>query len=197
MEIRLMDIGELNPAEYNPRRDLQPGDREYEKIARSVEEFGYVEPVVWNKRTGNLVGGHQRLKVLKDRGHTQIEATVIDISEHDEKILNVALNRITGRWDIEKLTDLLTELQELGGLESTGFEEWEPDALKTEYDHIGDLLTDDFSDAGKTESDTFVITFTFPAEEEEAVRKYVENTPNSKTELAAAVIGKVKGVSEE
>jgi hypothetical protein len=59
----------LNPAAYNPRKDLKPGDKEYEKLRRSIEEFGYVEPVIWNKTTGNIVGGHQRLKVLLDLGH--------------------------------------------------------------------------------------------------------------------------------
>jgi len=58
----------LNPAAYNPRRDLKPGDKDYEKLKRSIEEFGFVEPVVWNRRTGFVVGGHQRLKVLLDMG---------------------------------------------------------------------------------------------------------------------------------
>jgi len=55
-------------ADYNPRKDLKPGDKEYEKLKRSLEQFGYVEPVIWNKTTGCIVGGHQRLKVLMDMG---------------------------------------------------------------------------------------------------------------------------------
>ena len=59
-----MNISKLNPAEYNPRKNLQPGDAEYEKLKRSMEQFGYVEPVVWNKTTGRVIGGHQRLRFL-------------------------------------------------------------------------------------------------------------------------------------
>jgi len=65
MEIIKIPITKINPAPYNQRLDLQPGDVEYEKIKRSITEFDLVEPLVWNKQTGNLVGGHQRLKVLK------------------------------------------------------------------------------------------------------------------------------------
>ena len=68
MLIEKVSSSKLNPAAYNPRRDLKPGDKDYEKLKRSISEFGYVEPVIWNKTTGNVVGGHQRLKVLRGRG---------------------------------------------------------------------------------------------------------------------------------
>ena len=71
MEIRRVPVSKLNPAAYNPRKDLQPGDAEYQKLARSLEQFGCVEPVVWNERTGNVVGGHQRLKILLAAGLRQ------------------------------------------------------------------------------------------------------------------------------
>lgn len=70
---------EMLPAEYNPRKDLKPGDEEYEKLKRSIEEFGYVEPVIWNKTTGRVVGGHQRLKVLIDLGITEVDCVVVEI----------------------------------------------------------------------------------------------------------------------
>lgn len=63
MEIERRKVDELKAAEYNPRKDLRPGDAEYEKLKRSIQEFGYVEPVIWNKRTGTVVGGHQRLRL--------------------------------------------------------------------------------------------------------------------------------------
>lgn len=66
--IEKVNITKLNPAEYNPRKDLKPGDKEYDKLKRSIEEFGYVEPIIWNNRTGRIVGGHQRLKVLVESG---------------------------------------------------------------------------------------------------------------------------------
>ena len=83
MEIRKVKVSDLRPAEYNPRQDLKPGDREYEKIARSIDEFGYVEPIVWNETTGNIVGGHQRLKILIERGETEVEVSVVRLNEHD------------------------------------------------------------------------------------------------------------------
>ena len=81
MKIEKIHISKLNPAEYNPRKDLQPGDAEYEKLKRSMEQFGYVEPVVWNKTTGRVIGGHQRLKVLVDLGLKEVDCVVIELSE--------------------------------------------------------------------------------------------------------------------
>ena len=196
MEIRKVKVSDLRPAEYNPRQDLKPGDREYEKIARSIDEFGYVEPIVWNETTGNIVGGHQRLKILIERGETEVEVSVVRLNEHDEKVLNVALNKITGRWDTGKLTNLLKELQAEGAMEVTGFEDWELDALSMQYDHIDDLLNEDFSEfAAKEPKDTFTMTFTLPEDVKTAVQEYIETTPNAKAELATAIINKVKGVS--
>mgnify|MGYP000618138885 CR=1 FL=1 len=63
MLIEKKNVAELLPADYNPRKDLKPGDKEYEKLKRSIEQFGYVEPVIWNATTSRVVGGHQRLKV--------------------------------------------------------------------------------------------------------------------------------------
>ena len=111
MEIVRKSIGELKPAPYNPRKDIQPGDSEYEKLRRSLEEFGYVEPVIWNERTGYVVGGHQRLKVLRELGETEIDCVVVDLPEAQEKALNIALNKISNDWDDEKLTALLEELR--------------------------------------------------------------------------------------
>jgi len=122
MEIVRKKIEDLNPAEYNPRKDLKPGDKEYEKLKRSIQEFDHVLPVVWNKKTGNLVGGHQTLKVLKDLGRKEVDVSVVNLSKTKEKVLNVALNEITGDWDYPKLGALMREL----GLEEdrilTGFD---------------------------------------------------------------------------
>ena len=122
MVIRKIPIEKLNPAAYNPRKDLQPGDPEYEKLKRSMQEFGYVEPIVWNKRTGNIVGGHQRYKVLLDMGMREVDCVVVDLDDAKEKALNLALNKIQGDWDYLKLKDLLQEL-DTGefDIELTGF----------------------------------------------------------------------------
>ncbi len=111
MVIQTLPVGKLVPADYNPRKDLKPGDPEYEKLKRSLLEFGYVEPVIWNKTTSHIVGGHQRLKVLIDTGVTEVECVIVEMSEEKEKALNVALNKISGEWDKEKLSLLISDLQ--------------------------------------------------------------------------------------
>lgn len=174
---------------------LAAGDAEYQKLRRSIETFGYIEPIIWNERTGNVVGGHQRLKVLLEKGAEDIEAVVVDLDEKDEKILNVLLNKVKGRWDIGKLADLLQQLDEAGEMEATGFEEWELQSLLMQYDHIKDLMEEDFSgySDGK-ERDTFTMTFSLPAGARETVEQYIQQTENAKTELATAIINRVKGV---
>ena len=101
-------VEQLNEAAYNPRIPLEPGMPEWEKLRNSIVQFGNVEPIVWNKRTGNVVGGHQRLKVLKSLGYEAVPCSIVDLSEEDEKLLNVALNKIKGQWDYEKLEELLS-----------------------------------------------------------------------------------------
>ena len=195
MEIRTLKASQLKAAAYNPRKDLQPDDAEYKKLRRSIEEFGYIEPIIWNERTGNVVGGHQRLKVLLEQGTEDIECVVVDLDDHDEKILNVLLNKVKGRWDIGKLADLLQELDEAGGMEVTGFEDWDLQSLLMQYDHIKDLMEEDFSgySDGK-ERNTFTMTFSLPAGARETVEDYMKKTDNAKAELATAIINKVKGV---
>lgn len=193
VEIRTLKAEQLKAAGYNPRKDLQPEDAEYQKLRRSIEEFGYVEPIIWNERTGNVVGGHQRLKILLEKGIEDIECVVVNLDEKDEKILNVLLNKVKGRWDIGKLADLLQELDEAGAMELTGFEDWELQSLLMQYDHIKDLMEEDFSDySAEKERSTFVMTFSLPAGARETVESYMQKTENAKVELATAIINKVK-----
>lgn len=107
--IRRMALAEVTPADYNPRKALRPGDREYEQIKASLGKFGLVEPLIWNRRTKRLVGGHQRLAILLSEGETETDVSVVDLDEAQEKALNVALNR-TGLWDFDSLPGLLEEL---------------------------------------------------------------------------------------
>lgn len=123
MNIEKISVGELKAASYNPRKDLKPGDAEYEKLKRSIQEFGYVEPVIWNKRTGTVVGGHQRLKVMKDLGYEEVDCVVVDLDEQKEKALNIALNKISGEWDEGLLASLLKDLDNNGyDITFTGFD---------------------------------------------------------------------------
>lgn len=142
MVIEKKNTKDLLPAEYNPRKDLKPGDAEYEKLKRSITEFGYVEPVIWNKTTGRVVGGHQRLKVLMDMSITEVECVVVELSEEKEKALNIALNKISGEWDKDKLALLITDLQGTDfDVSLTGFEPAEIDDLFK--DSVKDGLKDD------------------------------------------------------
>jgi len=84
-----MDIAGLKPAPYNPRRI---SDEAMAGLTKSLERFGYVEPVVWNKRSGYVVGGHQRLEVLKKSKVKREHVVVVDLSPTDEKALNITLN---------------------------------------------------------------------------------------------------------
>ena len=130
MVIEKKNTADLLPADYNPRKDLKPGDPEYEKLKRSLEQFGYVEPVIWNKATGRVVGGHQRLKVLIDMGITEVECVVVDLPDDKEKALNIALNKISGDWDKDKLAVLIADLQGTAfDVSLTGFDAAEIDDL--------------------------------------------------------------------
>ncbi|HZJ98397.1 MAG TPA: ParB N-terminal domain-containing protein, partial [Tissierellaceae bacterium] len=144
MIIEKIKIEELNPAKYNPRKDLKAGDPEYEKLKKSIETFGYVEPIIWNKGTGNIVGGHQRLKVLIDQGQTEVDCVVVDMDESEEKALNVALNKVSGDWDLPKLADLIEQLDEdMFDISLTGFDMAEVDDLFSKV-HDKEIEEDDF-----------------------------------------------------
>ena len=148
------NTADLLPADYNPRKDLKPGDEEYEKLKRSIEQFGYVEPVIWNKTTGRVVGGHQRLKVLMDMGLSEVDCVVVEMDEDKEKALNIALNKISGDWDKDKLALLIADLQGADfDVSLTGFEPAEIDDLfkDTLKDGVKD---DDFDVSAELEKPT-------------------------------------------
>lgn len=129
MELKKVFISELSPAEYNPRKDLRPGDPEFESIRKSIEEYGYADPIIINADY-TVIGGHQRLKVLKELGFTSIDAIVLDIDKTKEKGLNLALNKISGSWDMEKLSKVMEDLRlEEYDLSLTGFSQKEIDDL--------------------------------------------------------------------
>ncbi|MRJ47090.1 site-specific DNA-methyltransferase [Fundicoccus ignavus] len=159
MQIKKKKITDLIPADYNPRKDLQPGDPEYEKLKRSVETFGYVEPIIWNEQTGRIVGGHQRLKVMEHLGFKEIECVAINIDEDQEKALNVALNKISGSWNEDKLMSLITDLEGSDfDVSLTGFDVAELDELfkatltegveDDDFDVDEELLKSSFSKLG-------------------------------------------------
>ncbi|MDY6077486.1 DNA methyltransferase [Mobiluncus sp.] len=156
MLIKQLPIGELKPAEYNPRKDLTPGDPEYDRLKRSLTEFGYVEPVIFNQTTGRVVGGHQRLKVLADLGNEAVDCVVVELDETREKALNVALNKISGEWDENKLALLIADLDASDfDAELTGFDDDEIAQLIGSLDE-GDIEDDDFDLTAALEATSFV-----------------------------------------
>ena len=157
MTIKRMPVTMLKPAKYNPRKDLKPGDPAYEKIKRSLHDFGYVDPVIWNEVTGNIVGGHQRYKVLTAEGATEIDCVVVHIEDpNDEKALNIALNKAVGEWEPKALADLLSDLQLAGyDVGATGFDAAEVADLFSNV-HNKDVKEDDFDVDAAAEADAFV-----------------------------------------
>ena len=148
-------VTDLVPADYNPRKALKPGDAEYEKLKRSLEQFGYVEPIIWNATTGHVVGGHQRLTVLRDLGVTEVDCVVVEMDREKEKALNIALNKISGEWDKEKLALLIADLQGTEfDVSLTGFDPAEIDDLFK--DTVKDAVKDDeFDVASELENPPF------------------------------------------
>ena len=144
MEIKIMDLAQINPAPYNPRVNLRPGGEAYERIKNSLAEFGLVEPLVFNKRSGNLVGGHQRFQILQDLGHATATVSVVDLDDHAEKALNIALNKAQGEWDEEALGVLIAELAQADMAESAGFNKQDIEELILKMQ--ADQATADFTE---------------------------------------------------
>lgn len=196
MNLQKMRLADLKGAEYNPRKDLQPEDAEFQKIKRSIQEFGLVEPIIWNKATQHIVSGHQRLKVLRALGTAEEDVVVIECSLREEKILNVMLNRTKGRWDNEKLATLMQELDAAGEVELTGFDEWELQGILEDYGDLEDILQydtpDKDDDDGEPEPDTFEMAFQIPVEYADEVKLFMDTADEPEAQLAAAVVAFVR-----
>lgn len=142
MEIIKKQVSELKDAPYNPRINVKDNPEFYKKLKHSIDKWGIVEPIIWNKRTGNVVGGNQRLAILQDNNVQETEVVVVDLPDNDEKALNIALNKITGDWDMPKLNDLLIGLKEADyNIADTGFDDKE---LNEILDEFREVVEDDF-----------------------------------------------------
>ena len=134
MELVKLRLADLKPAKYNPRVPLKSGDPEYEALALSIEQNGYIEPIVIN-RDMTIISGHQRRTVLMDLGREEADVIVVDLDPETEKAANIALNKITGRWDEKALYDLLIDLDQAGAdIAATGFSQDDLSALFTKID---------------------------------------------------------------
>lgn len=142
-QLKVLPVGVLKPAAYNPRKKLKPGDKEYEKIKNSITEFGFADPLVVNADM-TIIGGHQRLTVAMDLGYTEVPCAVVDIDKVREKALNIALNKITGAWDDSLLADLLKDIENSDfDLGKTGFDPPEIETLFNKV-HSKEVREDDF-----------------------------------------------------
>lgn len=160
MEFEVKRIADMNRAAYNPRVDLQPEDEEYQAIERSLKRHGLVQPIVWNRRTNTVVSGHQRLTVLEAQGETEVTVSVVDLDDIQEKELNVALNKITGEWDDDKLSVILNELGEEAT--DTGFTLPEIDVLRDELkSYFDDVTAPDEEEPTEEPEESFLLSLTF------------------------------------
>lgn len=152
-EQKTLPVSVLKPAEYNPRKTLKPGDPEYEKIKNSITEFGFADPLVVNSDM-TIIGGHQRLNVAIDLGFTEVPCSVVDLDKTREQALNIALNKITGSWDDQKLADLLLALEKQQfDVSLTGYDEEEMAKALNKVAANGD--EDDFDVEAELQKPTF------------------------------------------
>tara|TARA_R110000824_G_scaffold335511_1_gene522057 strand:+ start:475 stop:981 length:507 start_codon:yes stop_codon:yes gene_type:complete len=131
MKITLIEINNLNPAEYNPR---QISNKQYEDLKASIDKFGLVDPIIINS-DNTVIGGHQRLKVLRELGAKKIPTVRVNLSKEDERELNIRLNKSGGEWDM----DVLANEFDIVDLKEWGFKDIE---LGFNIDKIQDDLSD-------------------------------------------------------
>ena len=164
MIIEIKKISELTPAPYNPRESTE---KQESQLKQSLKKFGVVEPIIYNKQTGYIVGGHFRVRELQKLGYTEIECVIVDLAEEDEKELNIRLNANTGQWDWDELANNF-ELEDLNdwGLEVPNMKhelEAEDDNFEEPENVETDIVVGDLFEIGEhrllcgdsTQTDTF------------------------------------------
>ncbi len=136
LQIQQIDIKELNPAPYNPRKI---SDKDFAQLVESIRQYTFVEPLVVNShpdRYGNLIGGHQRLKAAVKLGYKTVPVVFISLDEKNERALNLRLNRNTGEWDDDLLKHFsIDELLDVGFDDNDLGDIWN-DALETDDDEF-------------------------------------------------------------
>lgn len=146
MIIETKKLLDLKPAPYNPRSSTKEQEKH---LQESLRKFGVVEPIIFNKQTGYIVGGHFRVRELKKLGYKEVECVIVDLNEADEKELNIRLNANTGEWN----WDLLANDWDADTLEDWGLDmpDWgkENDEKSIEKEQID--LSDDLDVAFKVE----------------------------------------------
>ena len=170
-------LADLAPMPVNPRVELRPGMPRFENLKRSIERHGFVDPLVWNKRTGHLVGGWQRRGVLLEMGYEAADVSVVDLDEDAERELNIMLNGVGGEWDYEALA---VEVERYEDPSVLGFSDEEVEAIFEAAGLGPDPTPGGFADiarelAGVAGSDDYSIVLTVPVENAEDVREWLSN----------------------
>ena len=140
MIIEKKKISDLIPAPYNPRQSTAKQEKH---LKESLEKFGLVEPIIFNKQTGYIVGGHFRVRELKKLGINEIECVIVDLNEADEKELNIRLNANTGSWDWDTLANDWDVVElEAWGLDIPQFKAVDVDYSILDDDDVSQQLED-------------------------------------------------------
>jgi ParB-like chromosome segregation protein Spo0J len=158
MNIQKVKISELKPAPYNPRKS---NEKQEANLKASLEKFGVVEPIIFNKQTGFIVGGHFRVRELKKLGIKEVDCVIVDLSPEDEKELNIRLNANTGEWDWEMLN---------AEWDSEELEAWGLDVpLESEIEEKGKIVKENIKPFVKTH-----ILLSFPPEKMIDIQEHLE-----------------------
>ena len=145
MQIKKAPVKDLVSPEWNPR---QITNEELEKLKTSLEEFGYIEPIIVNDVNNHVVGGNQRLRALIALGYDEVDCVYVHIEDiNKEKACNVALNKISGDWDEDKLRVVLEDI-ELSPIDIklTGFDEIELTEMEITTDEPVEVVEDDYEE---------------------------------------------------
>ena len=111
MKITKVKISELKQAEYNPRRLTT---KQYSDLKASLDKFGLVDPIIINS-DNTVIGGHQRLRIMRELGAELIPAVRVNLSKEDERELNIRLNKNMGQWNMDMLCNFdIDDLLEWG-----------------------------------------------------------------------------------
>ena len=174
MIIEKKKISDLKPAPYNPRKSTE---KEEAHLKKSLEKFGVVEPIIFNKQTGYIVGGHFRVRELKKLGYKEVECVIVDLNEDDEKELNIRLNSNTGSWDNEELANWGSEQLKDWGLDIVGFD--------VDVDEYGE----DFSLPDGDKSPFQQMTFTLADEQAEHIKNAIADIKQTEEYKFAETMG--------
>jgi hypothetical protein len=168
-------LTDLIPAPYNPRQSTK---KQEDNLKTSLEKFGVVEPVIVNKRTNHIVGGHFRVRELKKLNYKEIECVIVDLSLEDEKELNIRLNANTGEWDWDTAANNF-DIEQLN--------EWGLEAWKSNNEIDLDSFFEDNGDSEKEQ--VFKIVLEYTEEDYNAITEAFKKHSGSKEQIILKLLG--------